>query len=279
MTGSALATGRGRAYSSRMSPTTSVRSRLGLRRPPVQALLLLLALLGGPAVADVVDPTEIIRRSDALLRGLESYARITMTIVRPEWNRTLVMEAWSQGASNAFIHTLSPAKERGVTFLKRGREAWQYVPAIDRTIKIPPSMMLQSWMGSDFTNDDVVRADSVVVDYTHALLEETGEGERAAWVIEGTPKPDAAVVWGKIVFRILKETFIAERIDYFDEDGTLVKYGESSDPATVEGIRLATRFVMHDVTRPGYRTDLKYDHLTFRPEIGPDTFSLRNLKR
>ncbi|MBU1692673.1 MAG: outer membrane lipoprotein-sorting protein [Verrucomicrobia bacterium] len=243
----------------------------------------LIALLGAAlcltAEADEPDPTEIVRRGDDLLRGGASYARVSMDIKRPEWSRSLVMDAWTQGASNAFIRILSPPKEKGVTFLKKAREAWQYVPSVDRTIKIPPSMMLQSWMGSDFTNDDVVRADSLVVDYVHAISGEPVEKGVAYWVIEGTPKPGAPTVWGQIVFKIRKSNFVPDRVDFYDEDGTLIKYYESSVIREIEGREVATRFTMYDVTRPGYSTTLGYDRLTFKPEIAADTFTLRKLTR
>lgn len=231
------------------------------------------------AGTEELTPTEIIRRSDDLLRGGRSFSELTMVISRPEWSRTVTMEAWTEGAANCFIRILSPAKDRGVTFLKRGREAWQHIPSIDRTIKIPPSMMLQSWMGSDFTNDDVVRADSLVTDYTHRVLEEPEENGVAWWVVEATPKPDAPVVWGKVVFRVRKSNFVPGRVDYYDEDGRIAKHYETSDIRNIEGKEVATHFIMHDDTRPGYSTAISYDKLTFSPEVEPDTFSLRNLER
>jgi hypothetical protein len=239
----------------------------------------LLPSWGADARLEVLDPTEIIRRSDDLLRRGESYAEVTMVIQRPDWKRRLVMEAWTQGVSNSFIRVLSPAKDKGVKFLKMGREAWQYVPAVDRTIKIPPSMMLQSWMGSDITNDDIVRADSLVVDYNHFLKKETEEKGEKFWIIEGIPKENAPVVWGRILFQIRQRNFVAERVEYYDEDGALVKYYTSHDIRRVEGEEVATGVTMVDVTRPGYRTVLSYERLTFHPATPRDTFTLRNLKR
>jgi hypothetical protein len=224
---------------------------------------------------EALTATDIVRQSDELLRGEKSYAVITMHIQRPEWKRTMKMAGWTEGAEKSFITVLEPRKDKGVTFLKVGREAWQYVPSIDRTIKIPPSMMLQSWMGSDFTNDDVVRADSIVVDYTHKITSE----DETVWTIAAIPKPKAAVVWGKIVFSITKEHRIMQRADYFDEDDELVKYIESDQVMEVEGRMLPTHMTMHDVTRAGYSTSLTYDELTFHPQMKSDTFSLRNLKR
>jgi hypothetical protein len=233
-----------------------------------------------PAAEGVIlDPTEIVRRSDDLLRRGQSYAQFEMVIRRPEWTRTLVMDGWTQGTSNSLMKALAPKKEEGVTFLKKGREAWQFIPSIDRVIKIPPSMMLQSWMGSDFTNDDVVRADSLVVDYTHAITDETSENGVRYWLIEGIPKPNAPVVWGKIVFKIRQANQVADRVDFYDEDGTLIKYYQTDDIQTIEGLDVATRFTMYDLTRPGHQTSLTYRNITFQPKLRPGLFSVRSLKR
>lgn len=233
----------------------------------------------GPAGGGELAPVEIVRRCDDLLRGAESYCKLTMAITRPNWSRTVAMEAWTRGTEESFIRVLAPPKERGVTFLKKGREAWQYAPTIDRVIKIPPSMMLQSWLGSDFTNDDVVRADSLVVDYDHAILSVPEEDGVAYWMIEARPKPAAPVVWGRIVLKIRQADFIPVRVDYYDEDSALVKYYETADFADVEGRRLALRATMHDQSRPGNQTEIRYDSLTFKPRMEPDTFTVQNLRR
>jgi len=242
------------------------------------ALFLVAVSLTGQA-EDPMRAQDIVRKSDELARRLESYAKVTMQIERPDWSRTLVLEGWTQGASNSFMRVLSPRKEKDVTFLKRGREAWQYVPSVDRTIKIPPSMMLQSWMGSDFTNDDVVRADSLVVDYTHAIVEEPEEEGIRYWVIEALPFAEAPVVWGKVMLRIRQHDFVADRVDYYDEDDERVKYYQTFDIRVVDGLAVATRFTMYDLANPGYSTTLTYDDLSFSPDLKPGVFTVRNLKR
>ena len=254
------------------------RSMWNLSFPFFGVVLCHLCLVASAFTEDL-DATEIVRRSDDLLRRLESYAKVEMKIVRPDWHRTLVIEGWTQGTSNSLMRVLSPKKEKGVMFLKKKREAWQYVPAIDRIIKIPPSMMLQSWMGSDFTNDDVVRSDSLVVDYTHRMIDELEQAGARYWIIEGIPKPDAPVVWSKILFKIQQETFVSKRADFYDEEDIVVKYYQTSDIQTVEGVDVATCFTMYDVSRPGYSTTLTYHGITFSPDIEKNLFSVRNLRR
>jgi len=250
-----------------------------MARLALTVLCSILLFSPGFTYAETLTATEIVRRSDELNRRDASYGKVTMLIQRPDWKRTLSIEAWTQGTKNSFIRILSPKKEKGVTFLKKGREAWQFIPSIDRVIKIPPSMMLQSWLGSDFTNDDIVRADSLVVDYDHAILREETDAAVGYWIIEGISKPDAAVVWGKVIFKINKENFVPARVGYYDEDGELVKYYETFDIKPIEGLAVPTRLVMSDMTRAGYSTTLRYDVLTFQPDIKPGTFTTRNLKR
>ena len=140
-------------------------------------------------------------------------------------------------------------------------------------------MMLQSWMGSDFTNDDIVRTDSLVVDYTHRIASEPEQNGIAYWLIESIPKPNAAVVWGKIELKIRKQNFVADRVDFFDEDGERMKYYQAFDIKQIENMDVATRFTMYNLSKPGYSTSLTYNELTFHPDVRPSTFSVRHLKR
>jgi outer membrane lipoprotein-sorting protein len=259
-------------------PSPSVNETIPVRSLLIVATGMMWAAAGG-ALGGEVDAKEIIRRSDDLLRRGQSYARFTMKIERPDWTRSVEMESWTKGVSNAFMRVLAPKKEKDVTFLKKGREAWQFVPSVDRVIKIPPSMMLQSWMGSDFTNDDIVRADSLVVDYTHRITGEPAEEGVSYWIIEAIPLEEAPVVWGKVEFKVRQENYVADRVDYYDEEGILIKYYLTFAIKEVEGLSVATAFTMFDLTREGYKTSLTYEDITFKPDIKPSTFSVRSLRR
>ena len=223
--------------------------------------------------------TEIIRRADQKLRGESSYSELRMTIQRPDWSREVTMKSWSLGDELALILITGPARDRGTAFLKRDREIWNWQPTIDRTIKMPPSMMMQSWMGSDFTNDDLVRESSTVVDYTHTLLgEETIDG-RPCWKIELVPKPDAAVVWGRIISWIDKAEYMQLKTEFYDEDDFLVNTMIGSEIKEMDGKVLPSRMEIIPEDEPGHRTILEYLTLDFGIDVNESFFSVQNMKR
>jgi outer membrane lipoprotein-sorting protein len=231
------------------------------------------------SVLDAQDAVEIIRKADELMRGNSSYAQITMTIVKPEWQRTMTMKAWSLEPDFSLVYVTEPARDKGSVTLKRGNEVWNWLPSVQKVIKIPPSMMLQSWMGSDFTNDDLVRASSIVKDYTHKLLgRELYEGHEC-YKIELIPKPEAAVVWAKVLVWISTEGYLEYKTEYYDEDEVLVKSFLGSKVKTFGDRKLPAHWEMVPYNEPGSKTILDYDDLRFNEKIGTDFFSLQNMKR
>jgi outer membrane lipoprotein-sorting protein len=238
----------------------------------------LLALAGAGRAAPP-DGTEIVRRADQHLRGNTSYAEFTMKLVRPDWSREITMKSWSKGTKRALILVTAPARDKGTTFLKRDNEVWNWVPGVERVIKIPPSMMSQSWMGSDFTNDDLVRESSIVDDYTHAVAGDTTIDGRACWKILMTPKPDAAVVWGKVLIWISKQDDLELREEFYDEDGVLVNVMEMSAVKTLGGRLLPTVLEMTPRDKPGHKTTLTYKDARFEEPIDDSFFSEQNMKR
>ena len=173
-----------------------------VRAVSVLAVLIFMVL---PGFTYAQDALEIIKKVDQKMRGNYSYQEMEMKIVRPDWERSITMKSWTKGTTYAIILITAPAKEKGQVFLKRDKEMWNWVPSIERKIKIPPSMMMQSWMGSDFTNDDLVRESSIVVDYEHNYLGEEDINGITCWKLELDPKPEAPVVWGKIISWVDKE--------------------------------------------------------------------------
>ena len=168
--------------------------------------------------------TDIVRKADEKFNGEKSsYSVMSMTIIRPEWKRTIEFKSWTLGKDFALALITAPAKETGQTFLKRGSEMWSWNPSINRLIKLPPSMMSQGWMGSDYTNDDILRESSVVNDYIHEIVGEESIGGRLCYKIKMTAREDASIVWGKQIRWIDKKDFLVLKAELYDEDGYLVR--------------------------------------------------------
>lgn len=221
---------------------------------------------------------EIVDRANRKANGESSQGTMKMTIVRPGWSREVTMKSWSKTTEYYMIYITAPAKDKGQVFLKRQNEMWNYMPSIDRMIKIPPSMMSQSWMGSDFTNDDLVRMNSIVEDFEHELIgNEVIEGYEC-YVIELIPKPDAAVVWGKIRLWISKIDFYELKGEYFDEDGELVNSMTSSEIKQMGDRSLPSKMVMVPADKPGNQTILEMIDVVFNQPIEEDFFSQQNMK-
>lgn len=247
----------------------------------ITVMYLAAALMCFPLSAAAADPapTEIIRKTDSLLRGNTSNAQFEMTVSTPNWSRTLKGESWSSNSwEKAFIRISSPAKEAGTGSLKIGNEMWNYVPKVERVIKIPPSMMLQGWMESDFTNDDLVKESSIVNDYTHRILRnETVRGDEA-WVLELLPKPQAAVVWGKQVIWARKSDFVPLRQEFYDEKGKLVRVLSFSQIENIGDRNYPHRWEMESLEKTGHKTVLRYSVMKINGPVDEGMFSLKKLQ-
>lgn len=231
------------------------------------------------AQPDGMSAKEIVRRMDQKMRGETSRGEMKMTIVRPTWEREVQMKSWSKGDEYALILITAPARDEGTAFLKRGKEIWNWQPSIDRTIKLPPSMMMQSWMGSDFTNDDLVQQSSIVKDYEHQLLgSETIDG-RESYKVELTPHEDAAVVWGKVLMWIDKDEFMELKTEFYDEDDYLVNTMYGKQIKMLGGKLLPSVMEVHPADEPGNKTIVEYLDLEFDVPIDESFFSIQNMKR
>ncbi|HEY5692627.1 MAG TPA: outer membrane lipoprotein-sorting protein [Cyclobacteriaceae bacterium] len=222
---------------------------------------------------------EIMQRVDEKMRGTSNISEMKMTIVRPEWKREVTMKGWSYGAEYSLILITGPARDKGQAFLKRDNEMWNWQPSIDRVIKLPPSMMLQSWMGSDFTNDDLVKESSVVNDYTHGLEKDSVIDGSSVYKVILTPKPDAPVVWGKIVCYVEKKEYNQLLVKYYDEDDYLVNTMILSDIKKMGGRILPTRLEMIPADNPKQKTVIEYLNQEFNIGLEEDFFSMQNMKR
>jgi outer membrane lipoprotein-sorting protein len=222
---------------------------------------------------------EIIRKADEKFRGNSSRGEMSMIIKRPAWSREVTMKNWTLGNHYSLIYITAPAKEKGQVFLKRNKEMWNWVPSIERMIKIPPSMMMQSWMGSDFTNDDLVRESSLAKDYHHKLLGEEKVSDYDSYKIELIPNDDAPVVWGKIVMWVSKTDYLWLKGEYFDEDGVLVNTEILSDIKMMGNRKMPTRLEMIPADKPGQKTIMIFKNIEFDIKIDEAFFSQQNMKK
>ena len=225
------------------------------------------------------DATEIIRKADEKMQGKSNSAEMTMTIQRPDWQREVKIKSWAKGQELSLILITAPARDKGAAFLKRDKELWNWQPRIDRVIKLPPSMMMQSWMGSDFTNDDLVKQSSIVTDYDHQLLGDTLIDNYECYKIILLPKDDAPVVWGKIDAYITKDEFLQKLIKYYDEDGYLINTMVLTDIRDIGGRVIPTRLEMIPADEVGQKTVIKYVNMAFDIDIPDQFFSLQNMKK
>lgn len=242
-------------------------------------LLFLGIFVGSGLFAQEPDATEIIRKADQLLQGQSYYAEISMVIHRPKWERSLTMKSWSKKDDFSLIYITSPAKEKGQVFLKRKNEMWNWLPSIDRTIKIPPSMMMQSWMGSDMTNDDLVNESSIIKDYDHKIVGEENLEGYECYKIELIPHEDAAVVWGKIYSWISKTKYFALKNEYYDEDDFLINIETLSNVKDVGDRTIPTKFTIIPVEKKDHYTEMEFVNIKFNIKIEESFFSIQNMKR
>ncbi len=239
--------------------------------------ILLNAPWASPAPRMVEDADTIVKNSYDYWRGDRSYAQLDMVIHRPEWERKMSMRAWTEGEDKTLVLITSPPKDRGSGSLRIGRQMWNYIPAIRRTIKIPPSMMTQAWMGSDFSNNDLAKADSVLVDYTHRIVRTELRDEHNVYTIECTPKPNAPVVWGKEILEI-RDDYIFLSEAFYDEENRLVKIMKTEKIQTMGGRLFPAIWRMKKADYPDEYTLIFYRELDFSPALPPRLFTLQRLR-
>jgi outer membrane lipoprotein-sorting protein len=240
-----------------------------------------LTAIFAPAIsAQNISAVEIVKKADEKFNGEKSgISTMTMTIIRPSWQRTIEFRSWSLGSENALTLITAPAKEAGQSFLKRGKEMWSWNPAINRLIKLPPSMMSQGWMGSDYTNDDLLRESSVVNDYTHEIAgEETIDG-RVCYKIKMTAKENASVIWGHQIRWIDKKDLILLKAELYDEDGYLVRTETGSEIKVMDGRTIPARIELVPAEEKGNRTVIEIKDMKFNVPIEESFFSQQNMKR
>ena len=230
--------------------------------------------------AQTMSATEIVRKADEKFNGEKSGISIMiMTIVRPSWERTVEFKSWTMGRENSLTLITAPAKDQGQTFLKRGQEMWNWNPSINRLIKLPPSMMSQGWMGSDYTNDDILKESSLVNDYTHEIVGEEKVGDRQCFKIRMVAKENASVVWGHQFRWIDKKDLLVLKAELYDEDGYLVRTELGSEIKVMDGRVIPTLLELLPADEKGNKTIVIIKDIKFNVPIEESFFSQQNMKR
>lgn len=245
-----------------------------------------LTLLGARAFAqepsspdDLAKIKALSARLDALYRAKSSKGVMSMEIITPQYTRTLKMEVTTKGLKHTLIRIMEPRKERGISTLKKGDEMWNYLPKVKKEIRIPPSMMMGSWMGSDLTNDDLVRSSSWEQDYT-ASIEPQGT-DTATLCVRYTPKPKAPVTWSKIIGCFDRKEQLPRSQDFYDEKARLVRQLRFDQVRELGGRRIPTRMTIipYAQDKKGHQTSIQYEQMSFDVDIDEQVFSLSNLRR
>ncbi len=247
-------------------------------------VLILLAFLilipeRGSAQNAELSAKEIIRAADTKFQGKSSYAEMTMKVVRPSWEREVKFKTWAKDRNYSLTLITFPAKEKGQTFLKREQEMWSWNPTINRMIKLPPSMMSQGWMGSDYSNDDILKESSIVEDYEHSIVAVENFDGRECWKIQLIPKENAAVVWGKIYKWITKDGYLQLKSEFYDEENYLVKTETGTKIKLMHDREIPTYIEIMPEDEPDNRTILIIDKIEFDIKIPDNYFSQQYMKR
>lgn len=246
-----------------------------MRRYFLAVLLITLPVLA--SAGEERDATQIVRGAIDHWRGLSSYTVMSMVIHRPDWERSMTMRAWTKGDDRSLVRVVEPKKDRGSGTLTDDDSMWTFSPKINRVIKVPSSMMGQSWMGSDFSNKDVARADDIIDQYTHEILATEEVDDVTIYTIESIPLEDAAVVWGSEVLKIRDDHVVIEHA-FFDQDGALVKTLQTLEIGDMGGRTIAMRQRMVKADEPDEWTEIAVIEVEYELELKDSLFTLSNLR-
>jgi len=247
-------------------------------------ILALLLGLGVPSVGATdssAEPTleQLLDAVDDQSRGSSSAGRMTMSVKTSRWERSITMDLWSRGEDHSLMRIIAPAKEAGMATLRAGDNIWNYLPKVDRTMKVPAAMMSGNWMGSHFTNNDLVHSSRFADDFDSTITQRPAADGSGSWVIESIPKEDAPVVWGKIVITVDAKLRIGESITYWDEDGVLVRSMTFSDVQKIDGRPVPMKMRMVPADAPAEYTEFLYDRLAFDVNLPDSLFTLQSIRR
>ena len=229
--------------------------------------------------ADNISPEKILNNVDDLYRSNASHSILTLSVTTVNWQRTLTLEQWSKGEDKSLIKVLKPKKEKGLATLRVDKNVWNFLPKVKRVVKIPSSMMSSSWMGSHFTNDDLVKQSRMAEDYTFSITFEGMKDGKEIIEVTCLPNKEAAVVWGKVEVVVYADDYLPLRMIYYDEDLLLSRTLEFTNIEMMDGKMIPTMMNMIPTDEPGESTTVKWEEVKFDVTIDDDFFSLRKLQQ
>ncbi len=240
-------------------------------------LILLIGFSTTSYAGNLLDPKDLIRVAMDHWRGLTSYSVMTMTVHRSDWQRSLSMRAWTQGDKLSLVRVIEPKRDAGNGTLIKDQNMWTYTPKINRIIKVPSSMMNQSWMGSDFSNKDISKSTDIIEQYDHRLIQSEEKNKHVFYTIESIPHEDAAVVWGKEVV-VIRDDYVMMRQEFWDQDNILVKEMNTLEVVVMGGRSIAKRLRMNKIETPNEWTEMSVSEIDFDIDLNDNLFSLSNLR-
>ena len=240
-------------------------------------LSILLLLLGLNSFAQNAD--EIIQKAEDRMKGETSYSEVTVTTVRPKYTREMTIKTWTMGDDYSVTLVLSPAKDKGTVFLKRKNEMWNYVPSIDRLVKMPPSMLSQSWMGTDIKNDDLLENSSIKEDYNKKIESSEKIEGLDCYKIVLTPREEVNSIWGKIEMWVSKEDYMQMKVMYYDEDMELINTFLGKSVKVTGGLKNPSLNVIVPANKKGNETRMLTTKREFDIELTESFFTTQNIKR
>ena len=229
--------------------------------------------------ADNISPEKILNNVDDLYRSNASHSILTLSVTTVNWQRTLTLEQWSKGEDKSLIKVLKPKKEKGLATLRVDKNVWNFLPKVKRVVKIPSSMMSSSWMGSHFTNDDLVKQSRMAENYTFSITFEGMKDGKEIIEVTCLPNKEAAVVWGKVEVVVYADDYLPLRMIYYDEDLLLSRTLEFTNIEMMDGKMIPTMMNMIPTDEPGESTTVKWEEVKFDVTIDDDFFSLRKLQQ
>ncbi|MCP4234666.1 MAG: outer membrane lipoprotein-sorting protein [Aestuariibacter sp.] len=240
-------------------------------------LIYLLLLSPFAIAAQTPEPRELIRAAMDHWRGVTSYSEMSMTVHRSDWQRRMSMQAWTRGDKTSLVRVTEPKRDAGNGTLIKDQDMWTYSPKVNRILKVPSSMMSQSWMGSDFSNKDISKSTDIIDQYDHRLITTELKDGHQLYTIESIPHEEAAVVWGKEVI-VIRDDFVMMRQEFWDQDDILVKHMNTLEVVSMGGRSIARRMRMSKVDTPDEWTEMLVDEIEFDIALSESLFTLSNLR-